>query len=121
MPERTVEDWLREEYFLLLPDARRVVGEVEAVVRHCLLPVCGKLDKYERILITPRIKDGESALDALRRRQESAIFDSGLAESYTLTALNHLAGVRVLAFPRTRLIEANHYLREHFSSWTADP
>ena len=114
MPERTVEDRLREEYFTLLPDARRVVEELEAVARHCLLPVFGRLDKYERIAVTSRIKDCESAVDALRRRQESATFDPGRAESYTLTALNDLAGVRVLAFPRSRLIEADHDLREHF-------
>lgn len=121
MGERTVEDRLREEYFELLPDARRVAEELEAEVRHCLLPVSGRLDRYERIVVASRIKDCESALDALRRRQESATFDPGRGESYTLTALNDLAGVRVLAFPRSRLIEADHDLRQRFSSWTSDP
>jgi hypothetical protein len=32
-----------------------------------------------------------------------------------------LAGVRVLAFPHTRLAEADRKLRERFPSWTADP
>src|SRR5436309_13675276 len=105
MTERTIEDRLREEYFALLPDARRVVEELEAVARHCLLPVSGMLERHERIVVTSRIKDCESALDALRRRQETATFEPERALSYTLTTLNDLAGVRVLAFPRSRLIE----------------
>jgi ppGpp synthetase/RelA/SpoT-type nucleotidyltranferase len=73
--QRTVEDRLREEYFLLLPKTRRVLEELEAEVRHCLLPLSGRLDKYERVVVTSRIKDCESALEALRRRQEAATFD----------------------------------------------
>jgi hypothetical protein len=121
MPERTVEDLLREEYFILLPDARRVVEELEAEVRHCLLPISLKLERHERVGVTSRIKDCESALDALRRRQEGATFDSERVESYTLTALNDLAGVRVLAFPRSRLMEVNLELRKSFPSWLSDP
>jgi hypothetical protein len=119
---RTVEDRLREEYFDLLPDARRVREELEAEVRHALLPISSRLDKYERrLVVTSRIKDCESALEALRRRQEGATFDPDRVHSYTLSALNDLAGVRVLAFPRSRWIEADHELRSRFSSWTSDP
>jgi len=60
-------------------------------------------------------------LKALRRRQEGATFDRGRAEAYTLTELKDLAGVRVLAFPRGRLTEIDHVLRERFPSWAADP
>ncbi len=45
MAERTVEDRLREEYFLLLPDVARILEELKTEVRHCLLPLSGKLDK----------------------------------------------------------------------------
>ena len=123
MAQRTVEDRLREEYFLLLPEARRVLEELETKVRHCLLPLSSRLDKYERLLVTSRIKDCESALEALRRRQEAATFDPGRSDFYTLTSLNDLAGVRVLAFPKRRLTDANAALRGHpiFSSWTPDP
>jgi hypothetical protein len=37
MAQRTVEDRLREEHFLLLPETRRVLEELEAKVRHCLM------------------------------------------------------------------------------------
>src|SRR3974377_339954 len=75
MSERTVEARLREEYFVFLLEAQRVLEELEAEVRHCLLPVSNRLDKYERLVVTSRIKDCESALAALRRRQEGATFD----------------------------------------------
>jgi len=121
MSQRTVEDRLREEYFILLPEARRVLEELEAEVRHSLLPLSSRLDKYERLVVTSRIKDCESALRKLR--PEGGIFDPDQADSYTLTALNDLAGVRVLVFPRSRWHEAEAALRRHefFSSWKADP
>jgi hypothetical protein len=121
MAQRTVEDKLREEYFALLPEARRIVEELETEVRHCLLPLSSTLDGYERLVVTARVKDCDSALDKLRRQQEGAIFDSDRDDPYTLTALNDLAGVRVLAFPRSRLIGADEVLHKRFSSWTSDP
>ena len=112
---------MREEYFDLLPDIRRVVDELEAEVKHCLVPISLRLDKYERLVVTSRVKECESALDSLRGRQEGATFDSGRPELYSLDNLNDLAGVRVLAFPHSRLIEADRKLRERFQTWTADP
>jgi len=120
-PERTVEDRLREEYFDLLPDIRRVADELEAEVKHCLVPISLRLDEYEQLLVTSRVKECESALDSVRRRQEGATFDSERPEQYSLASLNDLAGVRVLAFPRRRLAEADRQLRRRFPTWTADP
>ena len=82
---RTVQDWLREEYFLLLAHARQDLEEIETEVRHCLLPLARDLHAHERLIVTSRIKDCESALAALRRRQEGATFDSDFADAYTLT------------------------------------
>jgi hypothetical protein len=123
MAQRTVEDRLREEYFLLLPETRRVLEELEAKVRHCLLPLSSRLAEYERLVVTSRIKDCESALQALRGDREAGTFDRERGDSYTLTSLNDLAGVRVLAFPKGRLTDANAALRGHplFSSWAPDP
>jgi len=119
--QRTVEDRLREEYFLLLPDIRRVTEHLEAVVKYCLLPIAGKLSKYERLVVTSRAKECESAVDSLRRRQEGATFDRERPTMYTLTDLKDLAGVRVLAFPSRRLTEIDQELRKRFESWQADP
>lgn len=119
--DRTVEDRLREEYFDLLPDIRRVVDQLEAEVKHCLIPISLGLDKYERLIVTSRVKERSSALESVRRRQEAATFDSARPELYSLASLNDLAGVRILAFPHSRLAEADRKLRQRFPSWTADP
>ncbi len=119
--ERTIEDRLREEYFELLPDIRRVAEHLEAEVRYGVLPIRQKLDKYERLVVTSRVKECESAVDRLRRRQEGGTFDRDRPTLYTLTNLNDLAGVRVLAFPRSRLPEIDQELRKRFTSWETDP
>src|SRR5689334_7959731 len=123
MAERTVEDRLREEYFELLPDIRRVAEQLETEVRHCLLPISSGLDQFEQLVITSRIKECESAVDALRRRQEGATFDRGRPEAYTLSSLKDLAGVRVSVFPRSLRNETNKALSklEPFSHWEPDP
>jgi ppGpp synthetase/RelA/SpoT-type nucleotidyltranferase len=73
--------------------------------------------------VRSRVKQCESAIASLRRRQEETIFHIDRADSYTLTNLKDLAGVRVLVFPRNRLGEIDAMLRQLklFSSWTADP
>jgi ppGpp synthetase/RelA/SpoT-type nucleotidyltranferase len=121
MAERTIEDRLREEYFDLLPEIRRVAEHLEAEVKYFVLPISRRLDKYEQIVITSRIKECESSLEALRRRQQGATFDRNYPNNYSLTSLNDLAGVRVLAFPRSCLIEINQELRKRFKDWQADP
>ena len=120
MSERTVEDHLREEYFGLLPKIKAVAEELEAQVRFCLLPLSTKLQTYERLEIQSRVKDCESGIQSLRRRIEGATFDRDRSDSYTLASLHDLAGVRVLAFPPGRLIEADTILRERFPNWTPD-
>ena len=121
MADRKPEDWLREEYFSLLPHIRRVVVALETRVRHELLPVISGLKKFERIVVASRVKDCESAIATLRQKQEAVIFDPANGEIYTLTALRDLAGVRVLAFPGSRWIEANDLLRAAFPSWESRP
>jgi len=123
MVERSVEDRLREEYFELLPDIRLVVEHLEAKVKYCVLPISRKLDKYEQLVVKSRIKECESAIDALRRRPqaEGRTFDRTHPEKYSLTYLNDLAGVGVLAFPRRRLIEIDQKLRKRFKDWMPDP
>jgi ppGpp synthetase/RelA/SpoT-type nucleotidyltranferase len=123
MTDRSVEDRLRAEYFALLPDARRILEQLEAEVRHCLLPLLNKLDKHEKLTVTSRVKECESALGALKRRQEGNVFDPDRPDKYSLKTLNDLVGVRVLAFPRSRFLEADRLLRRHsqFASWTPDP
>lgn len=121
MEERTPEDRLRQEYFSLLPDIRRVVEHLEAQVRYLLLPVSLVLHKHEQLVITRRIKDCESAIDALRRRQEGRTFQADPPTHYSLRSLPDLAGVRIAAFPRSRVVEINGKVRDEFPHWNADP
>jgi ppGpp synthetase/RelA/SpoT-type nucleotidyltranferase len=118
MPERTVEDLLREEYFDLLPQIRRTAEYLEAQVSYHVLPIATSLKPFERIQIKARVKECDSAVDSLRRDQEAATFDPSL--TYTLETLNDLAAVRVLAFPRSRLAEIDNVLRREFKGWTED-
>lgn len=60
-------------------------------------------------------------MQALRRRQEGGTFDPDRADPYTLTTLRDLAGVRVLAFPSARRLEADDRVRQRFPSWDSDP
>lgn len=119
--ERTVEDRLREEYFTLLPEIRRVADRLEAEIRYHMLPISGRLHRHERLAVKCRVKSCDSALEKLRAQQEGAVFEKSRPEIYTLTSLNDLAGVRVLAFPRNWLVEIDRLLRKEFPSWTSDP
>ena len=121
MAIRTIEDRLREEYFELLPQIRRVAEQLATEVGYHTLPISRSLNRPERLDVTSRIKECDSALDALRRRQEGGTFDTDRPELYTLSTLPDLAGVRVLAFPRGLLSEIDQVLREQFSSWHPDP
>lgn len=123
MADRTVEDRLREEYFALLPDIRRVAEHLEAEVRYHVLPISDRLELFEQLVVSSRIKECESAIQKLRRHpgREGATFDPDRADKYTLTDLKDLAAVRVLVFPSGRREEIDAALRAVFPEWTADP
>src|SRR5437762_277696 len=99
---RTVKDRLRAEYFELLPSMQRTLVALDAEVRHLLLPIMIALDQYEQVRIVSRLKECESAVDALRRRQEARDFALEKAETYSLSTLRDLVGIRVLVFPSSR-------------------
>ena len=121
MITRSIEDKLREEYFNILPIVRRIRERLEAEVRYNLIPILDTLEPHERFEVHSRVKDCESAINALRRRQEGSLFDTDQSNKYSLTHLKDLAGVRVLVFPRGLVDQVDKCLRVHFSSWTADP
>jgi len=90
-------------------------------VRRDLLDVSLSLERYEQVLVTSRMKECDSAVDALRRRQPFGLFDVKRAEEYSITALPDLAAVRVMAFPERRVADAHGALRSTLSSWRFDP
>lgn len=128
MPERTIEDRLREEYFDLLPEILRVVWQLEAEIRFYTLHILHDLKDPEQLLIKSRVKDCESALKSLARRRglslpgsEGRRFDPEVPEKYSLLSLEDLAGVRVLVFPKRRLSQVDSALQSHFHNWTSKP
>lgn len=130
MPERTIEDRLREEYFDLLPEIRRVVWQLETEIRFLTLPILHDLEAHEQLLVKSRVKDCESALKTIARdagkrdedrRSEGRKFDPERPADYSMLNLPDLAGVRILVFPNSRLIEVDESLRSRFGHWTSKP
>jgi ppGpp synthetase/RelA/SpoT-type nucleotidyltranferase len=126
VPERTIEDKLREEYFELLPNIRRVMWQLEAEIRYYTLPILHSLKSYEQLVVKSRVKDCESALTTLSRNKmgkenEGRTFDPERPGEYSMLNLPDLAGVRVLVFPNSKLIEVDNALRDRFRSWTQKP
>lgn len=120
MPAREIEDRLREEYFTGVPTLSRVAEHFKTQVQYLLLTITAGLSSFESVIVKSRVKDCNSAIDALRRRSVGGAFDRDSPESYSLFSLKDLVGVRVLAFPSVRVVEVDRLLREHFADWTAD-
>ena len=129
MHKRTPEDRLREEYFDLLPEIRRVLWQLEAEIRYYTLPILHSLKPYEQLVVKSRVKECESALTTLKtlslkketEENEGRVLDPEQSEDYSMLNLPDLAGVRVLVFPNSRLVEVDHALRSHFQSWIYKP
>jgi len=121
MTQRTVEDRLREEYFLLAPEIKRVLHQLQTDVAYLLLPVTLDLKHHERIHVEARAKDCDSAINALRRREEARQFDEDAPARYTLTSLPDLVGLRVLVFPKSRLEGVHAMVRAKYAEWSSDP
>jgi ppGpp synthetase/RelA/SpoT-type nucleotidyltranferase len=119
---RQVEDRLRAEYVDLLPAMQRTLTALMTEVNHVLLPAILRLDRYEQIVVKGRIKNSESAVDSLRRRQRLARFDISQSENYSLITLPDLVGIRVLAFPQRRLQDVRRILEAEprLSGWKSD-
>jgi ppGpp synthetase/RelA/SpoT-type nucleotidyltranferase len=121
MTQRIVEDCLREEYFLLSPQIKRVLHQLQTDVAYLLLPMTLHLKHHERIHVEARAKDCDSAINALRRREEARQFDEDVPTKYTLTNLPDLAALRVLVFPRSQLENVQAIVRTKYADWTSDP
>lgn len=121
MTKRTVEDRLREEYFLLSSEIRRVLHQLQTDVAYLLLPVTLELKHHERIHVEARAKECDSAINALRRREEARQFDEDAPARYTLTNIPDLAALRVLVFPKSRLEDVHTTVRAKYAEWTSDP
>lgn len=98
---------------------QRTAVALDAELRHRLLQPMLQLRRYEQIRIVSRLKECESALDSLRRRQDAGVFDP--ERHYTLTSLRDLVGFRVLVFPRHRVEQVRELLKPLLADWASDP
>lgn len=121
MQDRKPEDWLRQEYFDLLPDVRRVVWYLEAEIRYHTRHVVKRLKPHEQLVVRSRVKECESAVKTLRDQQEGRTFDPDNPKGYSLLNLPDLTGVRVLVFPNNRLVEVDDALHSTFQGWIYKP
>jgi ppGpp synthetase/RelA/SpoT-type nucleotidyltranferase len=119
--ERTTRDRLREEYVAALPEIRRAADEIETEVRYLVRPIAQDLEPHERLVIRCRVKECESAIAALERRQECSRFERINPAAVSLRELNDLAALRVLAFPKRRVLQSDELLRKRFPDWISDP
>jgi ppGpp synthetase/RelA/SpoT-type nucleotidyltranferase len=109
---------LREEYFDLLPELVKVQQLMEAKIRWHLRNITYTLKKHQRIEIESRIKDCNSAINALKRRQQSRSFEDN--KSYYLKTLKDLVGFRVLVFPPSLITSVNEIIISKFRGWKPD-
>jgi ppGpp synthetase/RelA/SpoT-type nucleotidyltranferase len=126
MTERSIVNRLREEYFDLLPEVRRIVNRLETEIRFHTRDIQQSLKPYEQLIVKSRIKECQSALDTAQRKGnkekgEGKVFDPERPGDYSVLSLPDLAGVRVLVFPDRRLTQVNEVLREKFEGWQSKP
>ncbi len=117
--DREIRNNLRDEYFRLLPDIRKILEEIEATISYALVSIKKNLKSHERIALHSRVKDCESAINKLR--PQGGKFLPNQAEEYSLLKLKDLAGVRVLVFPRRLMEEVDKQISVSLSGWTPKP
>jgi hypothetical protein len=125
---RTIEDQLREQYFVLLPEMTRIAEHLKTTTQYALLPLSRKLHPYESLIVKARVKQCSSAITKLEQfnpvdglRNPGAVFDRDRPDTYSLLTLRDLVGIRVMAFPSRIAAEADQLLRSEFPGWEADP
>jgi ppGpp synthetase/RelA/SpoT-type nucleotidyltranferase len=117
---RSIEDRLREQYFKILPLMERSKAHVEALILNFLLPYRDEQLSFERIEVRSRLKACESAVAALRIRQEGAVFDLERCNDYSLLELHDLVGFRILAFPKGLVEKINEGFTASYTDWKPD-
>ncbi len=118
--EQEIRHRLRDEYFKLLPDLHKILEELEAKISYALIPIKKKLKRHESIVMQSRVKNCESAIASLKRKQQGG-FSPDKADEYSLLELEDLAGVRVLVFPRRHIQKIDSLISELLRDWTFDP
>src|SRR5260370_37238084 len=112
-----IVDKLRDEYFEILPEIQLAAQELETRIKCALLPLMKKLKSPARVEVKVRVKDCESAIKKLRKKNEDIFDPQG---NYSLLDLDDLAGARVLTFMGDTMVTADKLLKDEFKDWKAD-
>jgi ppGpp synthetase/RelA/SpoT-type nucleotidyltranferase len=109
---------LRQEYVDIKPQLMKTKNFLDLEVAWHLKALIFNLKVHERIEIESRIKDCDSAIDSLRRRQEGRDFEDN--KQYSLKELKDLVGLRILVFPASLIDSVNEVILSKFNEWTSD-
>lgn len=118
MSNKQIVNDLRQEYFDLKAPLYKELRHLEATVRSHLKELEYGLKEHERIDVESRIKDCDSAIDSLRRKQPGRDFEDG--KQYRLGELKDLVGVRILTFPASVMKSVNDVLSDRYKDWLTD-
>ena len=110
---------LRQDYFELKAAMCREQRQLASDARCFLKELEYSLNEHERIEIESRIKDCDSAIDSLKRKEACGRdFVDGV--SYSFRQLKDMVGLRILAFPTSVMVAANEIVMKRFGDWQPD-
>lgn len=117
--EKSIINTLRDEYYNILPSLEAANTQINLEISCLLKVIICDLKPHQRIRVITRIKECESAINALRRRKESRTFESN--GDYSLKTLPDLVGARILYFSNDIRTEIDTKLKNHFKGWAENP
>ena len=104
-----IEKWIQEEYKNLRPALNKLRKKVKKEIRTCLSDFTQSLEPWQRIEIRSRIKECNSAIDSLRKRN-----------FHTLNDLVDLVGIRIVVFPASLAEKVEGVLIDYFKTLVPD-
>ncbi len=96
-----VESRLQLEYLKVASALYKAKEYIEIEIKHTIKTQLLEAVHANKILISSRVKDCNSAITALKKKEEGRVFRDG--RQYSITQLNDLIGLRISVFPLTLL------------------
>lgn len=96
-----IESQLQLEYLKIANKLYKAQEYIEIEIKHTIKTQLLKAVHANKILISSRVKDCNSAIISLKKKEEGRVFRDN--KQYSITQLNDLIGIRVSVFPLTLL------------------
>lgn len=121
----TDEARLKHEYEELLPKMKKLQSLLDASLRWYLKDEMVSLTHSERIDISSRFKNCESAINKLKRilrNKKEGESKSSIDPNhyYSLTKLKDLVGIRISVFPASKVKIFRQLIADKFADWQED-